>query len=196
MAKASDVIDPETQDEPITTEPTQSRDDIRAAALEDAGVEAEGTEGVVEDFDTVLEEVAAKEDVTVEDLRRVGGEDADDLSDDELLAEWKKAQEGDEVKLPFPVYDAEGNKVTDISKLTLNDLLTGKVQIGYQAMGKEQKKALIDLIRTASLGHYNESKMANVMAERSAAYQTLQQLRAEHDAWGRDRQVWDRVLAA
>lgn len=210
MAKASEVIDVEQLDEPITEVPEapstkahESRDERMQSALDEAGDSA--------DFESTIESLVDKEEITADDIRRVGGKDAEGLTDEELLAAYKKAEAGEaastdstdeaegtdtkQLELPFPVYDAEGNKV-DASKLTLEDLLSGKVQIGYNAMGKEQRKALNDILRVAANGHLNESKIATSLAERNQVHQQLTELRKEHEAWAKDRKIWQGVLNA
>lgn len=199
MAKVSDVVDLETtDDEPITSLPDtaagdESHSGIVKDAMDDAALEA------------AIAEVAETDgEVSIEDLRRVTGDLAKDMSDEDLMKAFKDAQSGDESaegaavveKLPFPIYDAKGVKIEDPSKVTLSDVLTGKVQIGYSAMGKEQRKALTDILRVASNGHYNEHKMTSLMSERQQAYTQLQDLRKEHETWANDRKIWESALSA
>lgn len=206
MAKVSDVVDVAQGDEPITTLPENaggagSSRDIRNAALEEAAGAAEDLEqtGEVEEVDTdsLIDELAERdEEPTIDELRKLAGDAAADLTDEELQAEYQKAVAAEEApKLPFPVYDAEGNKV-DAAKLTLDDLLSGKVQIGYNAMGKEQRKAITDLLRVAANGHLNESKIATTLAERNQVHQQLQEMKKEHEAWAGERRTIQRVLEA
>src|SRR5882724_9442131 len=65
---------------------TQSRQELIDSTLESAGSEA-GTEAI-------FDELEQKEDLTVEDLRKLPG--AEGLSDEQITAEWNKAlaQEG------------------------------------------------------------------------------------------------------
>lgn len=189
------------QDEPGTDLPDnasgvrESRQDMIDRVME---------EGVQ---DGTITELAEKDgEITVEDLRKLPG--AEDLTDEELLTEWNKAQaaaggekgEDDEGglpdKLPFPLYDTKGNEIKDISKVSLSDFLTGKVQVGYQAMDKEQRKAFGDLVRVAQLGHHNEKQSASSRSERDIAIKQYREQKAQNDAWAQDRQVWDKALTA
>src|SRR5689334_15902924 len=106
----------------------------------------------------VITELASKQDLTVDDLRRIPGNEA--YSDEELLAEWKKIEaseragtqtreegnETEEYKLPFPLYDAEGNKISALDAVDLRALLDGKITLGYNALGKEQRKTLSEAL--------------------------------------------------
>lgn len=201
MAKVSDVIDVErTTGEPVTTLPergTGTHEDIKSEAYAEGELEA------------TIDEIASMEgELTADDLRRVGGADAEGLTDEELLQAYKRAEAAhgrlgdtgtDEatkpLELPFPVYDAQGNKV-DPTTLTLEDLVSGKVQIGYNAMGKEQRKAFNDILRVAANGHLNESKMATTLAERNQSVEKLRAVQTEHEAWAKDRKSWTQVLDA
>lgn len=154
-------------------------------------------------------------DFTSAQLREALGDAAEGLSDDELMAEWQKAQaagakpeDGSEeeekpeatsepVKLEgFKLYDAQGNEIVDPTKVSALDLLTGKVQIGYNALSKEQRKNLRDLTRVASLGHYNEQKMTTVLAERQQAMQRAHEASQKITQYEADRRVWDQALTA
>lgn len=188
MAKITDVVD--TNEEELESSTSQTHGDIVESTMNDATLDAS------------LAELAEKDgDLEVSDLRDALGDSAYGVDDSELLKMWNEAKAGVEkpeadatTELPFPIYDDKGNKVTDISKVTIQDLFAGKYQVAYQAMGKEQRKAFKDLVRNASLGHYNESKMATLQTERARAMEMLGDLRKEHEAWGTDRKTWDRVL--
>ena len=203
MAKVSDVIDVPQSDEPVTNLPShaggasQDKYALREAALEEGVEAAGGAEPATIDDDAAIETLAEQEEEpSVAQLRELAGKDAEGMSDDELVAEYEKAKGEEAFKLPFPIYDAEGNKVTDVNKLTLEDVLSGKVQIGYNAMGKEQRKAIQDILRVAANGHLNESKIATTLAERNQVHAQLQDLKKQHEAWAADRQTWDKVLNA
>lgn len=198
MAKISDVVDT-SNDEVHTSLPdnasgNQDHGDIVNDAMESATLDAS------------LAELAGKDgDLDVSDLRSALGDEALELSDEELLKMWNEAKSGVEkpdaeageaAELPFPLYDDKGNKVTDFSKVTIQDLFSGKYQVAYQAMGKEQRKAFKELVRNASLGHYNESKMTTLQSERQRAMEMLGDIRKEHETWATDRKTWDRVLNA
>lgn len=197
MAKVSDVIDV-NEDEPTSTLPEHAsgggRDDLMQSMLDSA--DDDGMAQADTEDEQIAELAEQTDEPTIEQLRELAGKDGEGLTDDELQAEYKKAQEEEDFKLPFPVYDAQGNKIEGLDKLTLQDLLSGKVQIGYNAMGKEQRKALNDILRVAANGHLNESKMATSIAERNQVAQKLQELQAEHSSWATQRQTWNAVLGA
>lgn len=173
-----------TQDEPHT-----DRESLRTDAF------AEGIE------DNVIEELAAKEEVTLDDLRKIPG--AEGLTDSQLQAAWDKAQAEaggqagaeQKVELPFPVYDAQGNKIAP-DKVTLGDLLSGKALVGYNAMGKEQRKALSDVIRNASQGHFNEHRYNTVQSQYREAATKLEKLNADAKEWETQRSQWTAALNA
>jgi len=174
----------------------ESRESIVEGAVADAELQVK------------LEDLASTEgDISVESLRENLGDLAEGLSDEELLAEWAKAQKGEDgteeidvqpFTLPngLKLYGEDGKEVTDFSKLTLQQLLNDKMQWGYNALGKEQKKALTEVFRNASLGHYNEQKMQTLAQERAKAYEMYSTIKTEHEAWAQDRQVWLQVLTA
>lgn len=187
------------EDEP-QAEPAD-RQSIRDAAL---------SEGVEE---AVISELADKPgELTIDDLRKLPG--AEDYTDEQLQAEWAKAVKaaqsgqvatGDQTgqqatstdtKVPFPVYDAAGNKIEDISKLTVADLLNGKVQLGYNALDKEQRKTLSEVLRNASLGHWNERQYQTTLGERNQAAQRASELERQVQQFTSERQVWDAALTA
>lgn len=156
--------------------------------------------------DAVIEELSAQDgDLTIEDLRRLPG--ADEYSDEELLAEWQKAQEtattdegeegeegAEEFKLPFPIFDDKGQQITDVDKLNLRDFLAGKYQIGYNANKAEQRKTLSDIIRVAQLGHFKESQFATAQQERNQIFQQLQEATQRTSQYDKDRKQWDYAL--
>lgn len=193
MAKITDVVDNE-----------ELSQDTHDAAPDHGSIVNDAMDSAT--LDASLQELASKEgDLNVSDLREALGDDVLGMDDAELLKLWNDAKNGAEkpeaeaaaaTDLPFPLYDDKGNKVTDISKVTLQDLFNGKYQVAYQAMGKEQRKAFKDLVRNASLGHYNESKMSTLQGERQRAMEMLSDLRKEHEAWGTDRKTWNQVLNA
>lgn len=193
----------EVQDGPDTELP-ETRESIRAGAM------AEG------ETDAVLEDLASlAREITATDLRRLPG--TEKMSDDELLKMWKdqsKDEAGTEdkpklgpdgkpvgevpppppVKRNYKIYDDKGVEVTDLSKMSAEQML--KATYGYSAMNKEQKKTFDEVIRNASLGHLNEQKLTTLQAERNAAYEKLQKLTEEHGAWGNDRQKMTKALEA
>lgn len=146
-----------------------------------------------------VEELAAKDEITVEDLRRLPG--ADGLSDEELLAMWEKetgeGSTGTEAppKLEgFKLYDAKGNELSDLAGVSIVDLLTGKVQIGYNAMNKEHRKALKDLARVASLGHLRERDLSTLKTERGQALETSRQASARVKELEQYQKLWTYAL--
>lgn len=213
MARIEDVIDVDQDEDQLDGQEDNSQDEPHTDLPEHASgvsrqdlIDETMNEGVQE---AVISELAEKDgEITIEDLRKLPG--AEDLSDEQLKAEWDKAvagqgkagaagEDGEEagaVKLPFPLYDDKGNKIKDVSKLTLNDLFNGKVQISYQAMDKEQRKTFSDLVRVAQLGHHNETKIGTLLSERNAAYEQYKSAKGQNDSWAKDRQVWDAALTA
>lgn len=154
--------------------------------------------------ESVIEELAGKEEVTLDDLRKIPGSEG--MSDAQLTAAWDKAQKeagigGDEdganvkVELPFPVYDEKGNKVAG-DKVTIADLMSGKVTIGYQAMGKEQRKAFSEVVRNASQGHWNEHRYNTVQSQYKQTAQQVETLRAEAKTFEEQRSLWNSALTA
>ena len=151
-----------------------------------------------------LEDLADSDtELTAESLRASLGDVAEGLTDEELMAEWDKANgktEGEVTPFTLPnglkLYGEDGKEIAGLDKMTLAQLFSDKVQFGYNALGKEQKKALAEVFRNASLGHYNEQKMQTLAQERTKAYEMYQNIKTEHDAWAQDRQVWLSVLTA
>lgn len=196
--------DIQQQDEPQTTLPEHTEKHVDRQDVFDEAL-AEGVE------EATIEELAAKPgDLTIDDLRKLPG--ADEYTDEQLQAEWEKAvasargqvgatgdtqqQQQEEFKLPFPIYDAQGNKIEALDKISLKDLFDGKLQIGYQAMGKEQRKTLTDAIRNASMGHWNEQKYQTTVEERNRVAQEVGELRKQVDQHNTDRKTWDAALTA
>lgn len=193
------------QDEPQTTLPDHAKGEktLNRQELIDQTMN-EGAEEVV------IDELASKEgDLTVEDLRKLPG--SEDLTDEQIMAEWNKAvkaaggTEGaaqaaagstETFKLPFPVYDANGNKIDALEKISVRDLLEGKLQIGYNALGKEQRKTLAEALRNASMGHFNEQKYNTTIQERNQVQQQAEQYRQQVEQFTNERKVWDAALNA
>lgn len=191
-------------DEPQTSLPepagkTQDRQEIIDETLEE-GVDAATTEAVIEE----LGDTKAFPQLTVEDLRKLPGSES--LTDDEIRAEWAKAvqqargegqtaQAGEEFKLPFPVYDKQGNKV-DFDKVNLKDLIEGNLQVGYNALGKEQRKTLQEALRNASLGHFNEQRYNTTIQERNQVAAQVAELNKQVEQFNNERKTWDAALTA
>lgn len=200
----------DTQTEPQIDLPpvaagSTGHDDIVAAAMQEG------------ELDARLGELAeGDEELTADQLRSALGDVAADLTDEELLAEWKKAQtaetgdatttDDDEkpetpvaeaLKLEgFKLYDAEGKEIADLTKVSAADLLSGKIQIGYNALSKEQRKNLRDLTRVASLGHYNEKVLLDTRGERQQAVQRALAAEAKVTEFGNIQRTWDAALTA
>lgn len=177
---------------------TQDRQSIRDSALEDAGNEASRS--------SAIDDLASKDgEITIEDLKKLPGSEG--MTDEQLKAEWDKAvsaekgnadQQEDEkaFKLPFPIYDKDGNKVEALEKISVRDLLEGKLQLSYQAMGKEQRKTLTEALRNASLGHWNEQKYNTTVEERNRVAQDLAKANTTLEKHSTERKVWDSALTA
>lgn len=140
--------------------------------------------------DSVIDELAAFDgDLTAEQLRKLPG--ADKHTDEELEQMWQEA-----IKPPkqrgykFFKDDAE---VADLSNLTVEDVLDN-LKIAYNAMGKQHTRTFDEVIRNAQLGHYNESRMQQIMHERNTAAEQLQKMQEEITGYKSDRQTWDYVL--
>lgn len=153
----------------------------------------------------------------VAQLREAVGAAAEGLSDDELMAEYQKAsgQAAEESEEPeaepqttpvteepafklegFKLYDDKGVEIANPAKVSVLDLLTGKVQIGYNALSKEQRKGLRDLTRVAANGHFNEQQVVGLKAERAQALQRAKEAEARVERFVADQKVWDRALTA
>lgn len=197
---------------------TLEQEQIPATAAGSAGHDSLVADALNEgELDARLGELAeGDEDLTAEQLREALGDAADGLDDAELMAEWKKAQaseagaeggteekpEGQEAKPEpiklegFKLYDAKGVEITDPTKVSALDLLTGKVQVGYNALSKEQRKNLRDLTRVASLGHYNEKVLVDTRAERAQAMSRAIAAEAKVREAQQLQGIWDQALTA
>jgi len=214
-----DVLDEELQevepvestegDEPQTTLPdrpsgqTRDRQDIIDETM-DEGVREASAEAVIDD----LSDTTAHPELTVEDLRKIPG--AEDMTDAEIRTEWNKAvaqaqggqasgeaaATGATVKLPFPVYDAQGNKIEALEKISVADLFDGKIKLGYNANGKEQQKTLAEALRNASMGHFNEAKYNTTLEERNRVASQVAELKSQVDNFNTQQKTWDAALTA
>lgn len=179
----------------VTDAPTTSAPFDRESFVEDTF-----KEGIEE---SVLEELSGKENVTIDDLRKIPGTEG--MSDEQLTAAWDKAQKeagGEDgaaadtkIEVPFPVYDAAGNKIAS-DKVTLGDLLSGKALVGYQAMGKEQRKSLSDVLRNASQGHWNEHRYTTVQGQYREASAKVGTLEGQVKEFETQREQWNSALTA
>lgn len=181
----------ESNTEVVNDDANLSREDLVANTF------AEGID------DAVIENLSGKENITLDDLRQLPG--AEGLSDAQLTTAWARAMkdaglenglEGDKkVELPFPVYDAQGNKI-DSDKVTLGDLLSGKALVGYNAMGKEQRKALNEVIRNASQGHWNEHRYNTVNSQYRQEHQRASELQKQVTQFTEQQSQWNSALTA
>lgn len=157
-------------------------------------------EGIEE---AIVDALADKTDITLDDLRQIPGTEG--MSDEQLQAAWDKAQKDEgigsnadaatKVELPFPVYDDRGNKIAS-DKVTLGDLLSGKALVGYNAMGKEQRKSLSDVLRNASQGHWNEHRYTTVQGQYKEATQKLTSAEKELTSAREMQKQWESALTA
>lgn len=190
----------EQEQEDTTNDAPQTKTFDRESFVNDAY--AEGAE------ESVIEDLAGKEDITLDDLRQIPGTEG--LSDAQLTAAWTKAQAeagiasgtnadgtpaDTKVEIPFPVYDDKGNKIAS-DKVTLADLLSGKALVGYNAMGKEQRKALTEVLRNASQGHWNEHRYNTVNQQYRQAFEQLTALQKETAGHKEMQTQWNAALTA
>lgn len=162
-ANVDDVDDEGAEDQSAESEVEGDESESMEGGDEsESGVDAEATSG----GDALLNELAKKTEITLDDLRRLPG--AADLDDAELEEMWAAAQAG-AAPSPFKpegfrVFSEDGKEIEDLAKMSAVDFL--KHQIGYSVRGKEVKKAFKDLVRTAVNGHHNESRLQSVISQR------------------------------
>lgn len=154
----------------------------------------------------VLDDLATKDDVTLDDLRTLPG--AADMSDEELQKAWDDAQKGDAAPATtsagtgdaaaagttpaapaarsWKYYGADAKEVADLK--AYDAFLAGK--IGYQANGKEQQKSLDEIIRVAQYGHLNEQRYNTTLAERNTLAKQLQELQPQVE----QASAWQKTL--
>lgn len=163
------------------------------------------------DNDRTLENLASEKEIGVEQLRTIGGTEG--LDDETLIRMWEEAKTGESdsdgeakseaagqqpVTYPFKVYGEDGKEITDFSKLTIDQLFGGKAKIGYKALDKEHQKDLAALLRTASFGHYNETRLTEAQQQANAVRTELEKVRGDLNAAGiRDKEIkkaFDAVL--
>lgn len=182
-------------------------------------LDAAGAEGA----DNVLIDQLSQTDdeVTIEDLRQFSG--ADKFSDQELQELWTKAQANDSAQSSgaagasgqapgagtsdgasgstqestasprsWKFYGADGKAVENIDALTLKDFLGGK--IGYNALGKEEQRALDELIRVAQFGHLNQTKLGMAQQEAQQMREQLQRVSSELGANKQEREAINRAF--
>lgn len=137
----------------------------------------------------VEEELAnVQGELTIEHLRKLPG--ADQYTDEQLMQMWQSAN-APAPKRSYKIYNESG-EVNDLADLSAEDFL--KLQFGYNAFGKEHKKTFDELMRNASLAHYNEQKMAGLRGERQQLVDKYSKIEQEHTAWANDRKIWEHAL--
>lgn len=172
----------------------------------------------------LIEELAGIEgDLSAEDLRRLGGSDAEGLSDDELVQLWNQYQKdgsapssgaaGASGQAPGGSTSAGANVSTQGGTANTRswkfydgagnavesvEALTLKDflsgKIGYNALGKEQQRSLDELVRVAQFGHLNETKLGMQRGEYDAARKELATLRNELGTSKQERAAVDRAF--
>lgn len=202
MAKETLVEELESTESIEGIEGTEGQEGIEAGESRQSIIESAVNDAEAQER---IDALAANEaEPTIDQLKEAFGDLAEGLTDAELQAEWDKAQgkeagaEGTGFTLPngLKLYGEDGKELTGLEKMTVAQIFSDKVQFGYNALGKEQKKALAEVFRNASLGHYNEQKMQTLAQERTSIYDKYTKLNAEHASWAQDRQVWLSVLTA
>lgn len=157
---------------------------------------------VSEDYDAtkVLQEIAAKDEITLADLKMLP--EAKGLSDAQLQALWNEvAGTGNKaVETPKPsaprawkVYQGD-KELSDYSKLTVEEFL--KAQFSYNANNKEHRKTWDEVIRNAQQGHYNAERMTTLQKERQHAYDQWKLLEPKVQQYENERKIWENALAA
>lgn len=126
---------------------------------------------------------------TIDDLKKLPG--AAKHSDEELEQMWQAAKAPKAPARSYKLFkdDAE---INDFTNLKPEDILN--LTFGYQAMGKEQRRSLEQIIRNAQLGHYNESRMQQLLGERNSVVEKLKAAEEKLSGYGNDRQMMDYVL--
>ena len=148
----------------------------------------------VEASSTVLTELASKDELSLEDIRKLPG--SDKYTDAQLEEMWEKAVNATSTKpsaRSFKVFK-EDAELEALTGLTAEELLS-TLKFGYNANGKEQRKTFEELVRTAQMGHYQESRLARVLADRNTSYEkatTLEQKNAEYEA---ERKMWGYAMS-
>lgn len=202
LATELDAAGAATEDLELHPEPVRDDEDGPQVAVNAEPAETEREAAAREGEEAaIFEQLKDAEDVTVSDLRRVAGADAEGLTDEQLSEMWAKAQEqaagakNAPAESPFPLYNEKGEKL-DLKNLTVADLLSGKAHIAYQALGKEQRKALKDLVRTAANGHYNEQVTGGLRADVQQMTQRFQEANTKVAQYETDRGLWTGALEA
>jgi hypothetical protein len=126
--------------------------------------------------------------LTIEDLRRLPG--AEKYSDEELEALWEEASKPP-VQRPYKIYDGD-KEVSDLSKMTAEQLLNAT--FGYSANKKEQRRNFEQLIRVAQLGHHDEARLNQLLAERNDFHKRWQDSTKELEGKSSLEKKWNWAL--
>jgi hypothetical protein len=153
------------------------------------GVEApSGDISTVADDDIIEQLAAVESDLTIDDLRKLPG--ADKHTDEELEQMWREAL--NPPKQRGYKFFKDNTEVSDFSGLSAAELL--ELQIAYPAMGKEQRRNFDELVRNAQLGHFNESRMAQIQQQRDEAARQLAEIQPKYEQHSRERQLLEYAL--
>lgn len=151
-------------------------------------------QGDVSRGDSALAALAGKDAATISlaELRTLPG--AAGLDDATLQQMWDEARGTPKADANAPAAKTPTNavaraykifvgdaEVTDLSKITLEDVLSGKAQVEYQANNKAQRKTWDETIRNAKLGHYNAERTTQLTTERNDAFQRARDLQAQSE---------------
>lgn len=146
-----------------------------------------------------LAEDGADEETFLAEVRKLPG--AEGRTDEQLLALWNAARgEATEPEekpepppaLPVTLYDEDGNVVENPSELTLAEL--SRLQVGYQANGKEQRQPLEKLVRLAANTEGWAKRAERLRSERQQLYEQWKAQEAEIERAKREREVWETAL--
>lgn len=187
------ATEPEPREVERTESEPESREDLERLAAEEGETEV------------ILSELEDKPEITLEDLRRLNREG---LSDDELVEVAKanglevKGYEVREtrskvtpapVQRNFKVFAPSGKEATDLGNVSA-DSFVNLARIQYKANGELQLKTFPELVRLAQLGHHNEARLAQVVADRAMALQQNEVLRAEVAKANSERTQFAQIL--
>lgn len=90
----------------------------------------------------------------------------------------------------------DGVEITDFdpTKMTAADFLA--LQIGYNANGREQRKAFDEVVRNAQQGHYNADKAVRLEQEREHAIREWHTGAQRVESLEGERKVWTQAITA
>src|SRR5687767_6331083 len=132
--------------------------------------------------EVMLEDLAGKDELSAEDLRGYLGDEAKDVSDDDLLNVWKETA-GEETPTqgadtpaatptegaapstpswdrPWKLYKGD-TAVEDISKLTAKEML--ELAISYKAGSVDQRRTVDELVRLAQRIPLDEQRINGLL---------------------------------